>query len=659
MSRRAVGVTSIGSGVGQSVVRSLRLSGLPVSIVGIGNDSSAYAASECDRSVEVPGATDPGYIDAVIQACDSFGVGLLIPTIDVELPIVARSAALFRSAGVELLLAGEPLISACRDKAALAEHFPESASLFVRAFKLDEAIGALRTGTLDFPLIAKPRAGMASRGVLIVRSDADLDRVGDADVLQSLAVPHRDHPDREAYLEALAAGKNLQVAEISVQLVTGHDGRLLGRMATENRLLDGVPRRIVPIDQAAIWAGVEPLIPQLRALGLRGPVNVQGRLTDDGLRIFEMNPRFTGITGARALMGFNEVAACVRDFTGWFSPAPRLRPTKSRLAVRQVEDRVVPTAQLDDVSRPTLLVTGATGFLGRAFIAEALSWCDIVALVRERSVARTALPEAPSLRIVDHADLANGDVPFGSIDGLVHAAFARPHRSAAQIAQSLQATEQLLVESVRHQVPRIVNISSQSVYGTARTPPWTERDDAAPETPYAQAKYASELLLAGLASPARHIAVTSLRLAALAGCDGELLRRMSRTALDGERLEVLGGDHGFSRLDIRDAVSAITAVLHADPKKLRPVYNVDARDTHTLADLARAVADEVSRRTGLPPVDVSYLSGNIDERFGMATDALREDTGWEPQFDLSATIQGVVEAEALRQHDTSRSSYPR
>jgi hypothetical protein len=34
----------------------------------------------------------------------------------------------------------------------------------------------------------------------------------------------------------------------------------------------------------------------------------------DGFKIFEMNARFTGITGLRALMGFNEVAICIEKW---------------------------------------------------------------------------------------------------------------------------------------------------------------------------------------------------------------------------------------------------------------------------------------------------------------------------------------------------------
>ncbi len=43
-----IGISCIGSGVGQSVINSLRLSDLPIKTVGLGTNSFAYGAYDCD-----------------------------------------------------------------------------------------------------------------------------------------------------------------------------------------------------------------------------------------------------------------------------------------------------------------------------------------------------------------------------------------------------------------------------------------------------------------------------------------------------------------------------------------------------------------------------------------------------------------------------------
>jgi len=48
------------------------------------------------------------------------------------------------------------------------------------------------------------------------------------------------------------------------------------------------------------------------ALGARGPVNIQCRYVDGEVYVFEINPRFSGTTSMRAMVGFNEPDLLVR-----------------------------------------------------------------------------------------------------------------------------------------------------------------------------------------------------------------------------------------------------------------------------------------------------------------------------------------------------------
>ena len=78
------------------------------------------------------------------------------------------------------------------------------------------------------------------------------------------------------------------MSEISVQLVTDKYGTLIGRMASINKLNNGIPIEILPIDNSEVWKTIDKLFPILQEYGLKGPINIQGRLTDDGFKIFEM-----------------------------------------------------------------------------------------------------------------------------------------------------------------------------------------------------------------------------------------------------------------------------------------------------------------------------------------------------------------------------------
>lgn len=51
-------------------------------------------------------------------------------------------------------------------------------------------------------------------------------------------------------------------------------------------------------------------------VGLFGPLNIQGEITTKGFKIFELNPRFTRITGMRTALGFRECGAMIRYLEG-------------------------------------------------------------------------------------------------------------------------------------------------------------------------------------------------------------------------------------------------------------------------------------------------------------------------------------------------------
>src|SRR5690606_35584161 len=78
----------------------------------------------------------------------------------------------------------------------------------------------------------------------------------------------------------------------------------------------------------------------LEGRGVRGPVNIHGRITPKGLFFFEMNMRFTGITGNRALLGYNEVDYLLRDALGM--PCELNNYSFNKVGVRQVACTTIP-----------------------------------------------------------------------------------------------------------------------------------------------------------------------------------------------------------------------------------------------------------------------------------------------------------------------------
>jgi carbamoyl-phosphate synthase large subunit len=49
-----------------------------------------------------------------------------------------------------------------------------------------------------------------------------------------------------------------------------------------------------------------------KAIGARGPLNIQCRLVRGAVKVFEINPRFSGTTSLRAMVGYNEPDVLMR-----------------------------------------------------------------------------------------------------------------------------------------------------------------------------------------------------------------------------------------------------------------------------------------------------------------------------------------------------------
>ncbi len=107
-------------------------------------------------------------------------------------------------------------------------------------------------------------------------------------------------------------------------------------------------------------------------------------------------------------------------------------------------------------------------------------------------------------------------------------------------------TQELFTKAAMHQIPLIINISSQSVYGWEQEPPWSEEIPPAPQTPYGQAKYAAEQMLQSLLEAYPFLNGTSIRLCSLAGGKTEdppidFMSKMILQALKGQDIIVYGG----------------------------------------------------------------------------------------------------------------------
>ena len=114
--------------------------------------------------VTLPHVRDPGYPAALGAVCRDHHVGLVVPTIDTELPVLAALRASLLDEGTSVIVCDEPLITVARDKRRTAEHFGAMGVPSPTVYPVEAPV---------YPAIAKPFDGSLSKNVTVLRGPED------------------------------------------------------------------------------------------------------------------------------------------------------------------------------------------------------------------------------------------------------------------------------------------------------------------------------------------------------------------------------------------------------------------------------------------------------------------------------------------------------
>jgi len=667
----SIGITAVGSGIGQPVLDSLRDSDLEAQIIGFEASPWAKGAYECDALYRLPFANDPSYSSEVLRLCEQAHLDLLIPGSDTELPALAQLAPTLRALGCQVIVSSVECIRVCRDKLVLYQEMTRAGVPFVTTWTLEAA--RAQAQSLPYPLIVKERGGSGSVGVQVLSCPADWDRVhcqGDW-IVQPFLIPAAWYKGPEGvspYLERLKhTGQPMQQDDLSIQVMVSETGQILGRFASVNRLKAGVPMCVDPIDDEMVWAATNSFADALIHLGLRGPCNLEGHITQQGVVFFEANPRFTGLSHVRAQMGYNEVEAAVRHFVLKQDDSVvkrHLTMLSDRVGLRQMTEIAVPRRRFEQFktqgyltrSAPfgRALVTGATGYLGYTLARTLLEKGvveRIVSPVRDPDEAREQWKEDPLRQRIQFMPWEMPD-PIPGLDGVdlvIHAAAVRPPTlTAPEDWQNVNIMGTLaLVKAVRQAcVPYLIFVSSQTVYGTKQQPPWTEEHPVLPETPYAHSKATGEVLVQTLSYSGTRWAI--LRLARLYGLSQktrwqELPHRFSSLAAEGGILPVHGdGRQRVDLLHVKDATSFIAQLLQCPPAAWNRVYNVGGGHPISVNDLAQqCIAISEAKRWAIPRIGYKENS-TATWSCGMSIERAHNKVGWTPQISLAEGLSKLI-----------------
>lgn len=296
-------------------------------------------------------------------------------------------------------------------------------------------------------------------------------------------------------------------------------------------------------------------------------------------------------------------------------------------------------------NKKVILISGGNGLLGGKVAKHLLQMTqfDVLAMARSEDkfkemVKREGICQLQNLYFISNQDFLMGKAEEFSIYGAIHMAFSRRSRSAAEIAESINFSLLFFSELIRMNIERIINVSSQSVYGNTDKIR-RENMPCAPETAYAMAKYATEVLFNASMNNAHIKNYTNLRLDLIAQSQ-EFLKILCQQAKEGN-IKLRGGKQCFSFMDADDAAEALVAMMQS-PDGWDRVYNVGRnRKQYTLIEVAESIA-RVVEQSGYGYPQITLEKQNIQLWSGMDSSHFMYQTGWRTERDIDSIIERII-----------------
>ena len=301
----SLGITAVGGGVGQALLQTLNYSQLQWRTFGMDTRPLAPGLYWSDKSSLIPPVSnEETYIQKLLGIVEDQGLDMLAPGLDVELETLARHRSGFEERNCTVVVGDLEAVRLAHDKLALYKFCKARALPFVQSYTVEDALEVFVTD--DLPVIVKPRKGKASKGVRLIQNLSELSALGKGEglIVQEYLPSPKQRKKSHAQIRAVD-----QTGEWSIQFFVAPDGDILGHFISVNTLKEGIPWEIVTEANSDVLERARLIVEALIAKGLWGPINIQGRETDDGVVFFEANARFTGITGVRASMGYRELDA--------------------------------------------------------------------------------------------------------------------------------------------------------------------------------------------------------------------------------------------------------------------------------------------------------------------------------------------------------------
>lgn len=246
-----------------------------------------FHASQVDHFHQVAHSNNSAdFIQDILKICLLKKITHIIPLTDPEVDILSAQRHIFEDQGLVLCIPSDSAIRECRDKWRVFQTFKDSLTInVIPSFRVDDAIKRHK----EFPLLAKPRTGRSSQGIVPLHTSDDFQ------YFQKKALT------QDYILQPLLSGA------VHVVDIVHHQSS--GQWAATSRveLMRSSNGAGLTVQMTNIPLLNHMAVDVVRRLEINGCINIEFIQQESDFYLMDINPRFSAGVSFSAIHGYDMV----------------------------------------------------------------------------------------------------------------------------------------------------------------------------------------------------------------------------------------------------------------------------------------------------------------------------------------------------------------
>ncbi len=293
-------VTGAGSGVGQSIIKALKISSLSLNIISADINELNAGLYRTKKSLIIPKVENKNSLKLIIKILKLNKINVLFVGSELEIGFFSQNKELiYNKTGTYISVTKKNVVKIANDKFLSAEFFKKNKIKYPKSYIVpsNKKLNLLYN-KMQKPFILKSRFGTSARSVYVVKNKNDF--------INKISLV-----DKPMIQEYLGKKSFFFEEEFTCSIFTDRNKNLIGPFTSQRILKNGTSWILKTYENNNLKKLV---IKIAKLINNEGTINIQFKKHKGNFIPFEINSRFSGTTSIRAAMGFNEPEFYIKSF---------------------------------------------------------------------------------------------------------------------------------------------------------------------------------------------------------------------------------------------------------------------------------------------------------------------------------------------------------